>query len=236
MENETVINVRGLTKKYSNIVALRNIDLDIPKGQIVGLLGPNGSGKTTFIKVLANLLMKYEGDVKIDGKELGIETKKIVSYLPDKDYLDNNWTSNDIDAVFHLAEGKSYLATLKQIVLKIAFLLTYPSKGQTCCNINVGFGDALSPKLSRNRGKGEDVIILIIEFVGFELLVPDTDGIILAVPYEQVGYKGRFGITFDNTRGKAAVCRFHIAVAVVDTDEIGLVHFLHTFISPFYCL
>lgn len=101
MERETVINVRGLTKKYSNIVALKNIDLDIPKGQIVGLLGPNGSGKTTFIKVLANLLMKYEGEVKIDGKELGIETKKIVSYLPDKDYLDNNWTFKDAIEYFN---------------------------------------------------------------------------------------------------------------------------------------
>ena len=147
-----------------------------------------------------------------------------------------NLCTYDIDAVFHLAEGKYHFAILKQIVLKIGFLLTYPSKRQTCRNIDVGFGDALSPKLPRNRGKGEDVIILVVEFVGFEFLVPDTDGIILSVPYEQVGYKGGFGIAFHNSRGKAAVCRFHIAVAVVDTDEIGLVHFLHTFISPFYCL
>ena len=147
-----------------------------------------------------------------------------------------NLSPNDIDMVFHLAEGKYHLTVLKQIVLKIAFLLTYPSKRQTCRNINVGFGDTLSPKLPCNRSKGEDVIVLVVKFVGFEFLVPDTDGIIRSVPYEQVGYKGRFGIAFHNARGKAAVCRFHIAVAVVDTDEIGLVHFLHTFISPFYCL
>lgn len=99
MENN-IVSIKGLTKKYSNFVALKNIDLEIPKGKIIGLLGPNGSGKTTFIKVLANLLMKYNGEVKIDAKELGVETKKIVAYLPDKDCLDKNWTFRDAISYF----------------------------------------------------------------------------------------------------------------------------------------
>lgn len=94
MENN-IIEIRNLNKYYGDFLALNNIDLDIPCGNIVGLLGPNASGKTTLLKVLANLLMKYDGSVKIDGKKIGIETKKIVSYLPDKDYLDNNWTFID---------------------------------------------------------------------------------------------------------------------------------------------
>ena len=61
MEDNNIVSIRSLTKKYSGFVALKNIDLDIPKGKIIGLLGPNGSGKTTFIKVLSSLLKKYEG-------------------------------------------------------------------------------------------------------------------------------------------------------------------------------
>lgn len=85
--NESIISINSLTKKYSEVIALNNVSLEIPKGKIVGLLGPNGSGKTTMIKVLTCLLNKYDGKVLIDGKELGIETKKIVSYLPDRNVL-----------------------------------------------------------------------------------------------------------------------------------------------------
>jgi ABC-2 type transport system ATP-binding protein len=64
--------------------------LSIPQGKIVGLLGPNASGKTTFIKILNELLTPTSGQVTIDGYEPGIETKKIVSYLPERTYL-NDW-------------------------------------------------------------------------------------------------------------------------------------------------
>ena len=63
MENN-IIEIRNLNKYYGDFLALNNIDLDIPCGNIVGLLGPNASGKTTLLKVLANLLMKYNGSVK----------------------------------------------------------------------------------------------------------------------------------------------------------------------------
>ena len=85
--NDNIISINALTKKYGNIIALNNVSLDFPKGKIIGLLGPNGSGKTTMIKVLTCLLNKYDGNVLIDGKKLGIETKKIVSYLPDRNIL-----------------------------------------------------------------------------------------------------------------------------------------------------
>lgn len=82
-----MIRCEGMTKRYGALVALDKIDLELPKGEIVGLLGPNGSGKTTLIKILAGLLRQDEGTVTINGKPIGIETKKIVSYLPEQTYF-----------------------------------------------------------------------------------------------------------------------------------------------------
>ena len=59
--NDSIIEFKALTKKYGNVVALNNVDLNFPKGKIIGLLGPNGSGKTTMIKVITGLLKKYTG-------------------------------------------------------------------------------------------------------------------------------------------------------------------------------
>ena len=78
---------KGLTKKYGNKVALNHVDLSLESGRIVGLLGPNGSGKTTMLKLANGLLTPTDGGIFIDGKKPGIETKAIVSYLPDADYL-----------------------------------------------------------------------------------------------------------------------------------------------------
>lgn len=94
MEKNIVV-VRNLTKKYGGFPALKNISVNIPAGKIIGLLGPNGSGKTTFIKLLANLLMNYEGEILIDGNKPGSESKKIISYLPDCNYLSNKWNAED---------------------------------------------------------------------------------------------------------------------------------------------
>lgn len=94
------IEIKKLEKAYFNQKALKGIDLQINKGEIVGLFGPNGSGKTTLIKILANLLMRYDGEVLIDGNKPGIETKKIVSYLPDVNYLEEKWTVLECVNVF----------------------------------------------------------------------------------------------------------------------------------------
>ena len=87
---EYIVRCRNLVKKYGNFTAFADLSLDIEKGKIVGLLGPNGSGKTTFIKTLAGLLTVDGGVLQIDGKEPGIETKAIISYLPERTYF-NNW-------------------------------------------------------------------------------------------------------------------------------------------------
>lgn len=86
----SILECDNLSKYYGTIKALDSVNLNIPQGRIVGLLGPNGSGKTTFIKICNDLLTPTKGKIRIGGFEPGVETKKIVSYLPEKTYL-NNW-------------------------------------------------------------------------------------------------------------------------------------------------
>ena len=88
--SEHILKCTGLTKCYGNKPALTNVNLELERGKIIGLLGPNGSGKTTLIKLANGLLTPEDGEILIDGKEIGVETKKIVSYLPDKTYLDES--------------------------------------------------------------------------------------------------------------------------------------------------
>ncbi|MDP4160097.1 MAG: ABC transporter ATP-binding protein [Bacillota bacterium] len=86
----TIIECEGLTKKFGNKAAVSAVNLKIERGQIVGLLGPNGSGKTTLIKLANQLLTPTSGNILIGGMKPGVETKKIVSYLPERTYL-NDW-------------------------------------------------------------------------------------------------------------------------------------------------
>ena len=90
-----LVEAVNLTKKFGNVTALNEFNIALPKGQIIGLLGPNGSGKTTFIKTIAGLLTPTSGSVTIDGKEPGVYTKSIVSYLPERTYFSSWMTVND---------------------------------------------------------------------------------------------------------------------------------------------
>ena len=85
-----LLETKNLTKKFGKTLALAGIDLQIESGRIVGLLGPNGSGKTTLIKLANGLLTPTNGELLVAGKQIGVETKKVVAYLPDKNYL-NDW-------------------------------------------------------------------------------------------------------------------------------------------------
>ena len=87
-----LLEVNHITKSYGNNIVLDDVTFGIPKGKIVGLLGPNGSGKTTLIKLINDLLKEDDGTIKVEGLDLGVETKKLISYLPDKNYLNNNMT------------------------------------------------------------------------------------------------------------------------------------------------
>lgn len=82
-----ILKANNIEKSYFNKKALNGINLEVKKGRIIGLLGPNGSGKTTFLKIAAGILRQSSGEISIDGHKPGVHTKAIVSYLPDKDYL-----------------------------------------------------------------------------------------------------------------------------------------------------
>ena len=87
---EQLLNCQNLTKRYGYKTALDNIDLSLERGRIIGLLAPNGSGKTTLIKLINGLLAPSSGSIAINGFAPGPETKKIVSYLPERTYF-NSW-------------------------------------------------------------------------------------------------------------------------------------------------
>lgn len=98
--NSSILECKGLTKIYTREMALNNINLSVGRGRIVGLLGPNGSGKTTLIKLANGLLVPTRGEILIDGKKPGVESKKKISYLPDRNYLDNDQTVDSIIKLF----------------------------------------------------------------------------------------------------------------------------------------
>ena len=85
-----ILECKGLCKSYGAEPALDRVDLSVEPGHIVGLLGPNGSGKSTLIKLANGLLTPDAGEILIDGMAPGKETKKIVSYLPERTYL-SDW-------------------------------------------------------------------------------------------------------------------------------------------------
>lgn len=89
-DSNIILECKNLKKNYGNFTALNGIDLSLPKGRIIGLLGPNGSGKTTLIKLISGLLVPTDGEILVDGYKPGIETKKIISYLPERNALDDS--------------------------------------------------------------------------------------------------------------------------------------------------
>lgn len=89
---DSVLEVKNLTKRYSRVTAVKNMTFTLPRGRIVGLLGPNGSGKTTLLKLCAGLLTPTKGEIRICDMPVGVQTKAIVSYLPDRTYLSSKQT------------------------------------------------------------------------------------------------------------------------------------------------
>jgi len=85
--SEAMLECKGLSKYFGVNPALHNVNINLPAGKIVGLLGPNGSGKTTLIKLACGLLTPTDGEIRICGYKPGIESKALVSYLPERTYL-----------------------------------------------------------------------------------------------------------------------------------------------------
>lgn len=133
VEKKIILECQGLKKYYGNACALKQIDLSLEQGKIIGLLGPNGSGKTTLIKLANGLLTPSEGHIYVKGMEPGIETKKIVSYLPDRNYL-NNWMKvGDLiklfDDMYENFNKEKALAMLQKLNINLDARLKTLSKG-----------------------------------------------------------------------------------------------------------
>ena len=90
----------NINKSFGNKNILKDVNLVIPRGKIIGLLGKNGTGKSTLIKLINDLLTPTSGKVLVNGKEVGVDSKKIISYLPERTYLDKSMTVDKVIEYF----------------------------------------------------------------------------------------------------------------------------------------
>lgn len=97
-----ILECNNLTKVYtgSNVKALDDVSVVLGRGRIIGLLGPNGSGKTTLIKLINGLLSPTKGSILVNGLPVGVESKSIISYLPEVTYLNKYMKVKDIILYF----------------------------------------------------------------------------------------------------------------------------------------
>lgn len=122
-----------LNKSFGNKQILNNINLTIPRGKIIGLLGKNGTGKSTLIKLINDLLTPTSGEILVNGKEVGVESKKIISYLPERTYLDKSMTVDKVIEFFEdfydNFDSKKARKLLKDLDLDTTQKLSKMSKG-----------------------------------------------------------------------------------------------------------
>ena len=128
-----LLEIKNINKSFGSKVILKDINLTIPKGKIIGLLGKNGTGKTTLIKLINDLLTPTNGTILVNGKNVGIESKKVISYLPERTYLDKAMTVKQVIKFFsefydNFNEEKAY-KLLKDLNLDYDQKLSKMSKG-----------------------------------------------------------------------------------------------------------
>jgi len=122
-----------LNKNFKEKQVLKDINLTIPRGKIIGLLGKNGTGKSTLIKLINDLLTPASGEILINGKKIGVESKKIISYLPERTYLDKTMTVKQVikyfEEFYDNFDSNKAINLLKDLGLDINQKLSKMSKG-----------------------------------------------------------------------------------------------------------
>lgn len=128
-----LVQCKNLYKKFDNQEVLKNINLTIPKGKIIGLLGKNGMGKTTLIKLINDLLTPTSGEILINGKNPGVQSKKVISYLPERTYLDKGMTVKQVlkyfEEFYDNFNRERAEKLLKDLDLEINKKISHMSKG-----------------------------------------------------------------------------------------------------------
>lgn len=128
-----LVECHNLCKIYDNKTILNHINLTIPRGKIIGLLGRNGAGKSTFIKSLSGLVTPTSGEILIDGQPIGVNSKNLISYLPERTYLDKTMTVQQ--ALYYFAEFyqnfnlKKATALVQDLSLNLDTKISKMSKG-----------------------------------------------------------------------------------------------------------
>ena len=127
-----LLECKHLCKEFDSKKILKDINLKIPRGKIIGLLGKNGTGKSTLIKLINDLLIPTSGEVLINGEKPGINSKKIISYLPERTYLDKDMTIKQViqyfEEFYENFNSEKAIKLVKELDLEIDKKLTKMSK------------------------------------------------------------------------------------------------------------
>jgi len=133
MSNMELLEIKELDKKYDNKYALKDVNLKISSGKIIGLLGKNGAGKTTLIKLINDLLTPTSGEILIKGNKVGVETKKVISYLPERTYLNKQMKVKEVlkyfEDFYENFDVKKAEKLLKDLDLDVNQRISKMSKG-----------------------------------------------------------------------------------------------------------
>ena len=128
-----LLECRNLNKQFDDKMILKNINLKIPRGKIIGLLGKNGTGKTTLIKLINDLLTPTSGEILINGEKPGINSKKIIAYLPERTYLERDMTIAQVlkyfEEFYSNFNPEKAIRLLKDLDLSVEQKLSKMSKG-----------------------------------------------------------------------------------------------------------
>ena len=128
-----LLEVKDVSKTFGKKQVLNDVNLSITGGKIIGLLGKNGAGKTTLIKLINDLLTPTSGEILVKGKKIGVETKKIISYLPERTYLNKQMKVSEVIDYFkdfyEDFDDKKAIKLLKDLDLDINEHLSKMSKG-----------------------------------------------------------------------------------------------------------
>ena len=128
-----LLEIKNLSKSFDRKTILKDINLVIEPGKIIGLLGKNGAGKTTLIKLINDLLVPTSGEILINGEKVGVESKKIISYLPERTYLNKQMKVVEVISYFEdfydNFNREKALKLLKDLDLDINQKLSKMSKG-----------------------------------------------------------------------------------------------------------